>query len=55
MTAELPEDVQAKYKENIPLGDMGMARDIAETALFLAASANYITGQVIQVDGGLFM
>lgn len=55
MTAELPEDVQAKYKENIPLGDMGMVRDIAETALFLAASANYITGQVIQVDGGLFM
>ncbi len=55
MTAELPEEVQNKYKENIPLGDMGNARDIAETALFLAASANYITGQVIQVDGGLFM
>lgn len=55
MTAELPEEVQAKYKENIPLGDMGLVNDIAETALFLAASANYITGQVIQVDGGLFM
>ena len=54
MTAELPEEVQAKYKENIPLGDMGNAQDIAETALFLAASGNYITGQVLQVDGGLF-
>jgi 3-oxoacyl-[acyl-carrier protein] reductase len=55
MTAELPEEVQNKYKENIPLGDMGLAKDIAETALFLAASGAYITGQVIQVDGGLFM
>lgn len=55
MTAELPEEVQNKYKENIPLGDFGNTKDIADTALFLAGSANYITGQVIQVDGGLFM
>ena len=55
MTAELPEEVQAKYKENIPLGDFGQSEDIAQTALFLAASGDYITGQVIQVDGGLFM
>ena len=55
MTADLPEETQNKYKENIPLGDMGKVKDIAETALFLSASASYITGQVIQVDGGLFM
>ena len=55
MTAELPEEVQKHYKENIPLGDMGNVSDIAETALFLASAGNYITGQVIQVDGGLFM
>ena len=55
MTDELPEEVQGKYKENIPLGDFGQTKDIAEAALFLAGSANYITGQVIQVDGGLFM
>lgn len=55
MTNELPEDVQGKYKENIPLGDFGQTQDIADAALFLASSAGYITGQVIQVDGGLFM
>lgn len=55
MTSELPEETQNKYKENIPLGDFGQVKDIAETALFLSSSASYITGQVIQVDGGLFM
>jgi len=55
MTGELPEETQNKYKENIPLGDFGQVKDIAETALFLSSSATYITGQVIQVDGGLFM
>ncbi len=55
MTDKLPEEIQNKYKENIPLGDFGKVDELAEVALFLAASANYITGQVIQVDGGLFM
>lgn len=55
MTDKLPEETQNKYKENIPLGDFGRVEDIADLALFLASSANYITGQVIQVDGGLFM
>lgn len=55
MTDELPEEVQKHYKDNIPLGDFGQVEHIAEAALFLAAEANYITGQVIQVDGGLFM
>jgi 3-oxoacyl-[acyl-carrier protein] reductase len=55
MTDKLPEEIQNKYKENIPLGDFGSAKDVADAALFLAASSNYITGQVIQVDGGLFM
>lgn len=55
MTDQLPEEIQNKYKENIPLGDFGKVEDIADVALFLASSAAYITGQVIQVDGGLFM
>jgi 3-oxoacyl-[acyl-carrier protein] reductase len=56
MTAELPAEVQAKYKENIPLGDMGEAEDIASAALFLATDASkYITGQILKIDGGLFM
>lgn len=55
MTDQLPAETQNKYKENIPLGEFGEVKDIAETALFLASGAAYITGQVIQVDGGLFM
>ncbi len=55
MTDKLPQEIQNKYKENIPLGDFGSINDVAELTLFLAGSANYITGQVIQVDGGLFM
>ncbi len=56
MTAELGEETQNKYKENIPLGDFGSVDSIAKAALFLASEdSDYITGQVIQVDGGLFM
>lgn len=55
MIDHVHEETQNKYKESIPLGRFGNTKDIAELALFLAAGANYITGQVIQVDGGLFM
>lgn len=55
MTDELPEETQKGYVEHIPLGDFGSTEDIAELALFLATGGKYITGQVIQVDGGLFM
>ncbi len=55
MTDKLPPETQNKYKENIPLGDFGSVKDVAGLALFLAGSGNYITGQVIQIDGGLFM
>ncbi len=55
MTDKLPEETQNKYKENIPLGCFGTTKDVAELALFLAGQGNYITGQVIQIDGGLFM
>ncbi len=56
MTDQLNEETQNKYKENIPLGDFGSVEGIAKAALFLASEdSDYITGQVIQVDGGLFM
>ena len=49
------EDLNA-FVEEIPLGRMGSAEDIAETALFLATQgADYITGQVIGVNGGYVM
>jgi len=50
MTEGLPVD---KIVERIPLGRLGTPEDIAKTALFLVSSGSYITGQVIQVDGGL--
>ncbi len=50
MTDGLPIE---KIVERIPLGRLGTPEDIAKTALFLVSSGHYITGQVIQVDGGL--
>ena len=56
MTARLPEDVQKKMLSVIPLVRFGEAKDVADLALFLSSeSSSYITGQVIQVDGGMVM
>lgn len=57
MTGYLKEGEQAdKYKAGIPLGKFGTAEDIANVALFLASDlSSYVTGQVISVDGGLYM
>jgi len=54
MTAVLNDEYKNKALEQIPLGRFGKAEEMAEIALFLLSSkAQYITGQVIQVDGGL--
>lgn len=57
MTSYLKEGEQAdKYKAGIPLGKFGTTEDIANVALFLASElGSYVTGQVISVDGGLYM
>lgn len=55
MTAKLPEKVLEAAKKQVPLARLGTADDVAETVLFLAAQATYITAQVIGVDGGLVM
>lgn len=56
MTEKLPEEAKNKLKEMIPLGFLGEPSDVAKTAAFLASDdARYITGQVIQVDGGMVM
>jgi 3-oxoacyl-[acyl-carrier protein] reductase len=56
MTAALPPEAQEKLLEHIPFKRIGKARDIAHAALFLASdAAGYITGQVLAVDGGMFM
>ncbi|MFC1517087.1 3-oxoacyl-[acyl-carrier-protein] reductase [Candidatus Margulisiibacteriota bacterium] len=56
MTDKLSDDIKATVEKQIPLGKMGTVEDIANTALFLASEeANYITGQVLTVCGGLVM
>jgi 3-oxoacyl-[acyl-carrier protein] reductase len=56
MTKVLPEDVKAKILASVPLGRMGTAEDIAAAVKFLASEdASYITGQVLAVNGGMYM
>jgi 3-oxoacyl-[acyl-carrier protein] reductase len=54
MTAALPQDVVRALHERIPLGRLGSVADVARAVRFLASDdAQYITGQVIHVNGGL--
>ncbi len=56
MTAGLPEAVQKAFLAQIPLGRFAEPEEVAELALFLASdAAAYITGQVIGINGGLYM
>jgi 3-oxoacyl-[acyl-carrier protein] reductase len=56
MTQVLPETAKENLKSSIPLGRPGVPEDIAEAALFLCSShAAYITGVVLNVDGGMGM
>jgi 3-oxoacyl-[acyl-carrier protein] reductase len=54
MTAKLGEDLLEKIKEETPLKRLGLPQDVSDAVLFLASdAAEFITGQVITVDGGL--
>ena len=56
MTSAIPEEARGKIVEQIPLKGPGQPEDIARAVLFLASeSSSYITGQVIAVDGGMFI
>jgi len=56
MTQALPDDVRKEWIKNIPLRRAGQVEDIANVATFLASDlSSYVTGQVIQVDGGMNM
>ncbi len=56
MTAALPDEVREEWKKKSPLRRGGQVEDIANVATFLASDlSGYVTGQVIQVDGGMNM
>lgn len=56
MTDRIPEDYKKKLKESIPLGRGGTPEEAANAALFLCSPlASYITGVVLQIDGGMGM
>jgi 3-oxoacyl-[acyl-carrier protein] reductase len=56
MTEGLSESVKVKLVEKIPLGRIGSDRDVAYGVRFLASDeASYITGQVLNINGGLYM
>jgi 3-oxoacyl-[acyl-carrier protein] reductase len=56
MTDVLPDKVKEELKARIPLGRMGSARDVAAAIVFLASDeAAYVTGHVLDVNGGLYL
>ena len=56
MTKKLSEDVKAKMLAQVPLAKLGLPEDVANSCVFLAGpDAAYITGQVINVNGGMYM
>ena len=56
MTQALPDNIRKEWVERIPLRRAGKVEDIANVALFLASDlSSYVSGQVIQVDGGMNM
>lgn len=56
MTGQMPKDVLEKIVESVPVGRMAEPQEIARAVLFLAdEQSSYITGQVLAVNGGLYM
>ena len=56
MTQGLPEGARARLLEAIPLARMGSAQDVADAVAYLASEkASYVTGEVLRVNGGMYM
>lgn len=56
MTADLPQSAKDEMLKNIPMGRMGSGQSVAEAVLWLASdSSEYVTGQVLAVNGGMYM
>ena len=54
MTQALPEKIRKEWEKQIPMRKFGTVEDIAEACLYLA-NQKYMTGQVLQINGGLYM
>lgn len=55
MVQKIPADIQDQIKAKIPLGRFATPREIAKAVLFLVADGDYITGQQLNVNGGIYM
>jgi acetoacetyl-CoA reductase len=55
MVLSIREDVQQKLIAQVPLGRLGKPEEVAKAVVFLAADGDYITGQQINVNGGIYM
>ncbi len=55
MLAKVPANVQEQIKARIPMGRFGLPEEIAQAVAFLAAEGDYITGQQININGGVYM
>jgi acetoacetyl-CoA reductase len=55
MVGAVPPALQTIIKGKIPMGRFARPEEIAKAVLFLVADGNYITGQQINVNGGMFM
>jgi 3-oxoacyl-[acyl-carrier protein] reductase len=56
MTDELKDDIKVEYEKNIPLKRFGEAKEVAEAVAFLLSDhSSYITGEILKVNGGLYM
>ncbi|MBQ0746119.1 MAG: 3-oxoacyl-[acyl-carrier-protein] reductase [Marinobacter sp.] len=55
MLAQVPENIREKIVARVPMGRFGQPEEIARAVVFLAAEGDYITGQQINVNGGVYM
>ena len=56
MTRSLSEEQARKLVENVPLGRLGRAEDVAQAVLYLCSpAASYVTGATLHVNGGMYM
>ncbi len=55
MLSQVPEHIREKIMERVPMGRFGQPEEIARAVVFIAAEGDYITGQQINVNGGVYM